>query len=140
MAKVSPPPAPKPEVVQLVDTGRETLGRIEPLEARLDERCPPDSDGAVEYECYPKVKPTYQELMKHLEDVRQIATKCLQEDRQDFSCHLLLGTTYAKLARWTGDEERYPRLGADHYRQFLKFSPKDHPKRSQVERMLKGVR
>jgi hypothetical protein len=120
----------------IVERVRAKLGELERLEARLEERCPAEEDGTVNYDCYPTVRPTYQEIMHILEDARVDSKRCLQSDKSAFDCHLALGATYAKLARWTGDAERYPKLGADHYVQFLKLAPRDHPKRHRVDRMM----
>jgi hypothetical protein len=135
----APPRAPSRDTTEpdkLFERARERLGQLGLLETRLSERCP-GQDGTGDFKCYPTA-PEFKELMVMLEEVRDTSTECISEDPTAFNCHLLLGTTYAKLARWTGDEERYPKLGAEHYRSFLKSAPKDHPKRHLVARMLRN--
>jgi tetratricopeptide (TPR) repeat protein len=53
--------------------------------------------------------------------------RCLRADPAFAKCHLLLGSTYAKL--------REPELGAQHYRRFLQIAPND-PDAARVKTLL----
>jgi hypothetical protein len=133
------PPKPKPNpAAEKLAQAKLALGRAEPLEVKLSERCPADAEGAVDYECYPTVKPTYDELQAQLNRVRELASGCLVDDGKAFECHLILGVTFAKLARWTGDAKRYPELGSKHYQQFVELAPRNNKHRPQVQKMLKA--
>lgn len=64
---------------------------------------------------------------KQFKEAQGFLTKCIKVDKTFARCHMLLGSTYAKL--------REPELGAKHYRLFVELAP-DDPDAARVKALL----
>ncbi len=64
---------------------------------------------------------------KRLDEASALFTRCIELDPTFARCHMMLGSTAAKMRQWE--------IGAQHYRKFLELAP-DHPKAEEVRRLL----
>jgi len=112
------------------------IKEYEQLKAKLDAAVgrgkKPAQTAASSPEAVEEAKRLYEEgytlvKKKQYKEAQSFFVKCLELDKTFARCHMLLGTTYARL--------REPELGARHYRLFVKLAPED-PDAERVRSLL----
>jgi len=65
---------------------------------------------------------------KRYDQAIALASKCLELDPGNAKCHMLMAASYARLSKHE--------QGAKHYREFLRYAPKDDPNVARVRELL----